>query len=181
MGFQRCWSQALRVPQGYCGYYPPPFRRRFHDAARLRCRALRFAAVAISGACEMFAFPALRKRCPSRGTLLAAFGPGVRHATAAVSSAAILRPVIAAPGGCDTGAASSEPSFVVYGASLLALASVRSVAVATTVLMGRESARGRSICSSARPALQLAVPEDNALAGRGGEGIWWSYVGSRHR
>lgn len=168
---------VLRVPQGSAVVIiHPPFGKALRDAARLIVAVRAVRTLTISGiACEIFAFsygsalPVLARDVliagpGGLGTLTAAVSVG---GTIALALLSLLRRRVR-----------YEPLlgtvFVAYGASLLALASVRSVAVAAAVLVVT------GICAGAfdvlqQTLLQLAVPEEQR--GRAA-GIWVLGVGS---
>lgn len=168
---------ALRVPRGSrVAVVHPPFGRALREAARLIVDVPAVRTLTISGiACEIFAFSygsalpvvardVLRAGPEGLGTLNAAVSIGGTVALVLLSTLA--------------GRVRREPLlgaiFIAYGASLLVLATTRSLAVAAAVLVVT------GLCAGAfdvlqQTLIQMAVPEGQR--GRA-VGIWVLGVGS---
>lgn len=168
---------ALRVPQRRRGAGPlPPFGRALREAARLLVDVPAIRILSIAGiACEIFAFSngsalpiiaqdVLQAGSEGLGTLNAA---GAIGSTIAVALLSVL-----------SGRVRREPLlgaiFVLYGLSLVALSSVRSLALAAAVVVGM------GFCAGAfdvlqQTLIQLAVPEEQR--GRA-VGVWVLGLGS---
>jgi MFS family permease len=168
---------TLRAPRAARGTAThPPFGRALRDAARLVITVPAVRTLSIAGiACEIFAFShgsavplvardVLRAGAGGLGTLNAALAIG---GTAAVALLAVL-----------PGRVPREPllgaTFLLYGLSLLALGTVRGVAVAAAVLLVI------GLCAGAfdvlqQTLIQLAVPAEQR--GRA-VGVWVLGLGS---
>lgn len=168
---------TLRVPRGgRVAVIHPPFGRALRDAVRLIVGVPAVRTLTISGiACEVFAF-SFGSALPvvARDVLMAGpEGLGTLNAATSVGGTVALI-LLSLLGGRTRREPLLGTVFVVYGASLVALAATRDLAVAVAVLVLT------GICAGAfdvlqQTLIQLAVPEEQR--GRA-VGIWVLSVGS---
>ena len=167
----------LRAPRGHrTAAVHPPFGRALRDAGRLIVGVPAVRTLTISGiACEVFAFSYGSALPVIARDVLRAGPAGLGTLNAATSVGATLALVLLSTLG---GRVRREPLlgaiFVTYGASLLVLATTRTLAAAVAVLVVT------GLCAGAfdvlqQTLIQLAVPEEQR--GRA-VGIWVLSVGS---
>lgn len=168
---------ALRVPRGSrVAVVHPPFGRAVREAARLIVAVPAVRTLTISGiACEVFAFSYGSALPVVARDVLRAGPEGLGTLNAAASIGGIVALLLLST---VAGRVRREPLlgtiFILYGASLLALATTRDLAIAAAVLIVT------GLCAGAfdvlqQTLIQLAVPE--AQRGRA-VGIWVLSVGS---
>jgi predicted MFS family arabinose efflux permease len=168
---------GLRVPRASrAGIARPPFRRALRDAARLIVDIPAVRTLMIAGiACEVFAFSHGSALPVFAQDVLAAGAGGLGTLNAAVSVGGTIAVLLLSflPGRLPR-----EPLlggvFVVYGLSLIALASAREVATAAAILVVT------GICAGGfdvlqQTLIQMAVPEEQR--GRA-VGVWVLGLGS---
>jgi MFS family permease len=168
---------TLRVPQDHrVLVVPPPFRRAFRDAARLVVDVPAVRTLFAAGvACEVFAFSHMSALPLFAQDVLAAGAEGLGTLNAAVAVggaiAVALLALLPAEG-------RRQPLlgaiFLLYGLSILALASTRQLAVAAAVLVVTGCCAG-AFDVLQQTLIQLAVPDTQR--GRA-VGVWVLGLGS---